>query len=54
MYTLSYFVQKLKVELGITREKSLGSKVKFGLVATVADYVQMPHQDYECNEGIHS
>ena len=55
VYTLSYFVQKLKEELGITGEKSLGYKVKFGLVATVADYVQMPHQDCECNENdIHS
>ena len=55
VYTLSYFVQKLKDELGITGEKCLGYKVKFGLVATVADYVQMPHQDCECNENnIHS
>ena len=55
LFTLSYFVQMLKDELGITGEKSLQYKVKFGLVATVADYVQMPHQDCECNENnIHS
>ena len=55
LFTLSYFVQMLKDELGITGEKSLQYKVKFGLVATVADYVQIPHQDCECNENnIHS
>ena len=44
LFTLPYFVQKLKDELGITGGKFLGYKVKFGLVAMVADYVQMPHQ----------
>ena len=51
LYTLSYFVQKLKDELDITGEKSLQYKLKFGLVATVADYVQIPHQDCKCNEN---
>ena len=37
-YTLIYFVQKLKEELGMTGGNSLKYKVKMGLVATVADY----------------
>ena len=54
VFTLAHFVQRVKEELGITGTNLLGYLVKIGLVATVADYVQMPHQDCDCRNNQHS
>ena len=43
MYTLSYFVQRVKEELRIIW--SLQYHLKMGLAATVSDYMQIPHHD---------
>ena len=54
VFTLAHFVQSVKEELGIKGTNLLGYLVKIGLVATVADYVQMPHQDCDCRNNQHS
>ena len=54
VYTLSYFITSVKEELGLTEINYVGYKVKIGLVAMVADYVQMPHQDCDCLNNEHS
>jgi len=54
IYALSFFVQKVKEEVGITGSGELDYKVKIGLVATVADYVQMPHLDRAMHANKHS
>ena len=54
LYALSFFVQKVKEEVGITGSGELDYKVKIGLVATVADYVQMPHLDCAMHANKHS
>ena len=54
VYTFSYFVASLKEELGLTGTNDIGYQVKIGLVATVTDYVQMPHQDCGCLNDMHS
>ena len=47
-------MQKVKEEVGITESVELDYKVKIGLVATVADYVQMPHLDCGMHANTHS
>ena len=54
VYTLVYFLTSVKEELGLAGKDHVGYKVKIGLVATVADYVQMPHQDCDCLKNQHS
>ena len=45
LFPISLFVQELKRKLGFTGQKNLTCRVKYGLVITVQDYVQAPHQD---------
>ena len=54
VFILAHFVQSVKKELGMTGTNFIGYQVKIGLVATVADYVQMPHQDCDCRNNLHS
>ena len=54
VFILAHFVESVKKELGMTGTNFIGYQVKIGLVATVADYVQMPHQDCDCRNNQHS
>ena len=45
LFPICLFVKELKRKLGFTGPKNLTCRVKYGLVITVQDYVQAPHQD---------
>ena len=51
LFVIILFVQELKRKLGFAGQNELNCRVKFGLVMTVQDWLQAPHQDCEVTPG---